>query len=143
MVKKIVNRGVTAAKKFNKSKYGRTIKKEGSKFLKTSGQKASEKAAPAVGDFIGSKIAYKITSMSGRQQEEPESEAEEQESIIPPKKRQQIINNLRYFKRYSIKMEYQNIINLLDGSIDVAKFPKFITKKWIEVFDQSDGTYNV
>ena len=73
----IVNRGVTAAKKFNESKYGKKLKKEESKFLKTSGQKALEKAAPAVGDYIGSKIADKITSMSGRQQEEPDLEEEE------------------------------------------------------------------
>ena len=84
-VKKILNRGITAAKRFNKSEYGQAIKKEGSKFLKTSGQKALEKVAPAVGDYIGSKIAYKITSLSGKQ-EEPESEEEHQEIIIPPKK---------------------------------------------------------
>ena len=38
-------------------------------------------------------------------------------------------------------MEYQRIINLL-GSTLGKQLPKFITKKWIEVFDKSDGTYN-
>ena len=32
-------------------------------------------------------------------------------------------------------MEYQKIINLLDATSD--NMPKFITKKWIEVYDQS------
>ena len=37
-------------------------------------------------------------------------------------------------------MEYQKIINLLGNIPD--KVPRFINKKWIEVFDQSGGTYN-
>ena len=43
-------------KNFNENKYSKTLKKEGSKFLKTSAKKALQKAAPAVGDYIGSKI---------------------------------------------------------------------------------------
>ena len=39
-----------------------------------------------------------------------------------------------------IKLEYQKITNLL-GSIP-DKVPRFITKKWIEVHDQSGETYN-
>ena len=38
-------------------------------------------------------------------------------------------------------MEYQKITNLLGNIPD--KVPIFITKKWIEVHDQSGGTYNV
>ena len=37
-------------------------------------------------------------------------------------------------------MEYQKIINLLGNIPD--KVPRFITKKWIEVFVQSGGRYN-
>ena len=37
-------------------------------------------------------------------------------------------------------MEYQKITNLLDTSSD--NVPRFITKKWIEVHDQSGGIYN-
>ena len=37
-------------------------------------------------------------------------------------------------------MEYQKITNLLGNIPD--KVPRFITKKWIEVFDQSGLTYN-
>ena len=90
--KKIMNKGISAASKFNQSKYGKTLKKEGSKFLKTSGQKALEKAAPAVGDYIESKIADKITSRIPQKIEE-----EQAEIIIPSDKRQQILNDLRLF----------------------------------------------
>ena len=38
-------------------------------------------------------------------------------------------------------MEYQKITNLLDNIPD--KVPRFITKKWIEVHDQSGESYNV
>ena len=37
-------------------------------------------------------------------------------------------------------MEYQKITNLLDASSD--NVPRFITKKWIEVHDQSGEIYN-
>ena len=37
-------------------------------------------------------------------------------------------------------MEYQKITNLLGNTSD--KVPRFIIKKWIEVHDQSGGTYN-
>ena len=35
-------------------------------------------------------------------------------------------------------MEYQKITNLLDRASD--KVPRFITKKWIKVYDPSGGT---
>ena len=37
-------------------------------------------------------------------------------------------------------MEYQKITDLLGNIPD--KVPRFITKKWIEVHDQSGKTYN-
>ena len=37
-------------------------------------------------------------------------------------------------------MKYQKIINLLDTTSD--NVPKFITKKWVEVHDQSNKIYN-
>ena len=37
--------------------------------------------------------------------------------------------------RHYIKMEYQNITNLLGTTLD--EVPRFITKKWAEVYDQS------
>ena len=39
-----------------------------------------------------------------------------------------------------MKMEYQKITNLLGSTLD--KVPRFITKKWIKVYDQSSGTYS-
>ena len=43
--------------------------------------------------------------------------------------------------RYSIKLEYQKIINLLDTTSD--NLPRFITEKWIDVPDQSGESYNI
>ena len=37
-------------------------------------------------------------------------------------------------------MEYQKTINLLDNKTNQP--PKFRTKKWVEINDQSRGTYN-
>ena len=37
-------------------------------------------------------------------------------------------------------MEYQKITNLLGNTS--GKLPRFITKKWIEVYDHSGETYN-
>ena len=40
-------------------------------------------------------------------------------------------------------MEFQKITNFLDTTSDNKDLPKFVTKKWIEVYDQSEGNYNV
>ena len=40
-------------------------------------------------------------------------------------------------------MEFQNIVNFLDATSDDKDLPRFVTKKWIEVYDQSGGNYNV
>ena len=95
--KKIVNKGITAAKRFNKSKYGKVFKKEGLKFAKTSGRKILKRDAESTGDLIGNKIADKITSIGNKPEEQPEEQPKEQENIIPPERRQQIIDNLRLF----------------------------------------------
>ena len=39
-------------------------------------------------------------------------------------------------------MEFQKIINLLDTTFDNKDLPRFVTKKWIEVYDQSEKNYN-
>ena len=82
--KKIMNKGISAASKFNQSKYG----KMGSEFGKIAGKKILHKSAEATGDLTRSKIADKITSFK------PKEKQEEQEIIIPPDKRQQILNVL-------------------------------------------------
>ena len=38
-------------------------------------------------------------------------------------------------------MEYQKVIELIDTTSD--NVPRFITNKWIEVDDQSGGSYNI
>ena len=40
-------------------------------------------------------------------------------------------------------MEFQKIVNFLDTTSDNKDLPKFVTKKWVEVYDQSEGNYNV
>ena len=44
---------------------------------------------------------------------------------------------------YCIKIEFQKIVNFLDTTSDDKDLPRFVTKKWIEVYDQSEGNYNV
>ena len=38
-------------------------------------------------------------------------------------------------------MEYQIIINLLDNTHNEE--PKFLTRKWFEINNESGGTYNI
>ena len=38
----------------------------------------------------------------------------------------------------SIKIEFQKITNFLGTTSDDKDLPKFFTKKWIEVYDQSE-----
>ena len=40
-------------------------------------------------------------------------------------------------------MEFQKIVNFLDTISDNKHLPKFVTKKWIEVYDQSQKSYDV
>ena len=40
-------------------------------------------------------------------------------------------------------MEFQEIVNFLDTTSDDKYLPRFVTKKWIEVYDQSEKICNV
>ena len=40
-------------------------------------------------------------------------------------------------------MEFQKIINLLNITSDDKDLPKYVTKKWIEVYDQSEKSYSI
>ena len=40
-------------------------------------------------------------------------------------------------------MEFQKIVNFLDTTSDDKDLPSFVTKKWIEVYDQWEKNYNV
>ena len=42
-----------------------------------------------------------------------------------------------------MKMKFQKIENFLDTTSADKNLPRFVTKKWIEVYDQSGGNYNV
>ena len=35
-------------------------------------------------------------------------------------------------------MEFQKIVNVLDTTSDNKDLPRYVTKKWIEVYDQSE-----
>ena len=40
-------------------------------------------------------------------------------------------------------MEFQKIENFLGTTSDDKDLPRFVTKKWVKVYDQSEGNYNV
>ena len=40
-------------------------------------------------------------------------------------------------------MEFEKFVNLLDTTSDDKDLPRFVTKKWIEVYDQSEGNYDI
>ena len=40
-------------------------------------------------------------------------------------------------------MEFEKFLNLLDTTSDDKDLPRFVTKKWIEVYDQSEGNYDI
>ena len=40
-------------------------------------------------------------------------------------------------------MGFQKIVNLFHKTFDDKDLPRFVTKKWIEVYDQSEKNYNI
>ena len=40
-------------------------------------------------------------------------------------------------------MEFQKITNLLNITSDDKDLPRYVTKKWIEVYDQSEKSYSI
>ena len=61
------------------------------------------------------------------------------ERYMSPEEKQKIIDNLRSVYN-SIIMEYQKIINLLNKTPNQPT--KFRTKNWVEINNDSRGTYN-
>ena len=53
-----------------------------------------------------------------------------------------ILFSIKFYFLY-IKIEFQKIANFLDITSDDKDLPKFVTKKWIEVYDQLEGNYDV
>ena len=39
-------------------------------------------------------------------------------------------------------MKFHKIVNFIDTTSGNKYLPKFVTKKWFEVYDQSQGNYN-
>ena len=70
-----------------------------------------------------------------------------EEIYIPPEKDNNllmILDSFEYkFYFLCIKIEFQKITNFLDITSDNEDLPKFVTKKWIEVYDRSEGNYDV
>ena len=104
---------------------------------KTASKWVVHKIAEAAGYLIKNKIADQITSLGKTKSKEKEDER--QEIYIQPEKIQRIIDDLRLFW-YHIKMEFEKIANLLETTSD--NVPRFITKNWIEVHDQSRSAEN-
>ena len=46
-------------------------------------------------------------------------------------------------KFYCIKIEFQKIANFLNTTSEDKELPKFVTKKWIVVYDQSEKNHSV
>ena len=102
---------------------------------KTASERVVQKTAEATGDLIANKIGDRITSIGKLKEKVKELE----EIYIPPEKRQQIIDDFRLFWMHQcIKMEFQKIVNFLDTDFTDKDLPRFITKKWVEIYDQSE-----
>ena len=138
------------ARKFG-HKYGKKLidatTKAGIDAAKTASKRVVQKAAEATGDLIGNKLADKITSIGKSKEKNKRRKKKKPEEIyILPEKRQRIIDELRSFLKmwyYCIKMEFQKITNFIDINFDNEDLPKYVTKKWIEVYDQSQRNYDV
>ena len=104
---------------------------------KTASKRVVQKTVEATRNLIGNEIADKITLLGKTKSKEKEDER--QEIYIQPEKIQRIIHDLRLFW-YHIKMEFEKIANLLETTSD--NVPRFITKNWIEVHDQSRSAEN-
>ena len=44
---------------------------------------------------------------------------------------------------HCIKIEFHKIVNLIITTFDDKNLPRFATKKWIEIYDQSGENYDV
>ena len=86
--------------------------------------------------MIGKKVADKIISLG-----KPKEKTKKVEVYIPPEKRQQVSDDLELFWTY--KNGISKIVNLLDTASDDKDLPIFVTKNWIEVYDQSEKNYDV
>ena len=100
--KKIIDKSIDVGKSMKKNMVKKILDKSndaGKDLAKIAGKKVLTKSAEATGDFIGNKIADRITkSTRNKDQKEDDRTMEEtQELIIPHEKREQIIRDLKLF----------------------------------------------
>ena len=129
------------ARKFG-DKYGKklidTATKTGIDAAKIASKRVVQKTAEATGDLIGNKIGDKITSADKSKEDD---KTKKTEIYIPSEKKTannwwlKIDLNIEC-NFHSIKMEFQKTVNLLDATSDDKDLWRFVTKKWIEVYDQ-------
>ena len=123
-----------------------TATKTGIDVAETASKRVVQKVAEATGDLIGNKIDDQITSTGKPKEKEKTKEVEE--IYIPPEKKTtnywwlKIILNIKFIF-LCIKTEFQKITSFLAITSDNENLPKFVTKIWIEVYDQSEGNYRV
>ena len=116
-----------------------TATKTGIDAAKTASKRVVQKTAEVTGDFIGNKRADKITSLDKTKSKEQDKEDKDKKSIYHQKKYCKLLMTWDCFRQHII-MEYQKITNLLGATPD--EVPRFISKKWIEVYDQSGSADN-
>ena len=118
--------------------------KTGTDAAKTASKRVVQKTAETKGDLIGNKIADKITSI-GKPEEKEKNKRNR--NTFHLKKDNKLLMTLNCFEHkmwyHCIKMEFQKITNFLDITSDDKDLPRFVTKKWVEVYDQSGRNYNV
>ena len=135
---------LSCTKKFG-NKYSKklmdTATKTGIDATKTTSKRVVQKTAETTGDLIGNEMADKINSIGKPKEKKTE------EIYIPPEKDNNllmILDSFEYkFYFLCIKIEFHKITNFLDITSDNEDLPKFVTKKWIEVYDRSEGNYDV
>ena len=96
--------------------------------------------------MVGNKIADKITSKGKLKKKEKTKKLKE--IYIPLEKRQQIIDDLKLFLKVKMsllctRMEFKKTVNLFDTTFDDKILPRLVTRKWIEVYDQSGKNCSV
>ena len=133
------------AKKFG-NKYGKkimdTATKNGTDAAKSASKIVAQKTAEAIGDLIRNKIADKITSIGKpkKKNKKQKKQKKEKKFVSHQKKDNKLLITLDYFEHkfyfLCIKMEFQKIVNFLDTTSDDKDLSKFVTKKWIEAYDQ-------
>ena len=112
---------------------------------KTASKWVVQKTAEATADLIGKKITDQITSIGKPKEKEKTKEVDE--NLYPTRKKAtnywwlQIVLSIN-FLFLCIKMKFQKIVNFLGTTSDDNDLPRFFTKKWIEVYDHSEGNYN-